>query len=202
MTDEVLPESPLREDSVHFQSAKSTPQGAVAIGLVFVFGSACLLLLDGPFGLIQKALSTLALVFLGSLTVIHLYNLAKGKELGGLLVDGDGIVDRTSYSPIGRIYWHEIKTVYPVAKSYLPGLPKERLGIGLDVTDSYLQRKTVGIRRNVWMARHVFRWMPDILISSITLRGSREEVLQVLQGGLMKHQLHSISRAKELESGS
>ena len=202
MEDGILPEGPLEDDSVQFQPSGNTKRRAVALSLAMTLASLWLFLADLPSGSFHKVFSFLAFVFFGSLTVIHLFNLVKGKELGGLLVDGDGIVARNSYSPIGRIYWHEIKAVYPVDKASLPGLPKENLGIGLDVTDSYLQRRSAGMRRNVWMSRHVFRWMPDILISSITLKGSRGEILKVLQNGLRRHELRSISEAKELESGS
>ena len=200
MKDEVLPEGPLEEDAVHFQSERRTPLRAVAIGSVFVLVSLWLLLSDGLFGLFQQTVIVLALVFFGFVTVTHLSHLGKGKALGGLLVDGDGIVDRTTYSPIGRVYWHEIKAIYPVEKTFFPGFSTDLPVIGLDVTDSFLQRKPAKIRRNVWWTRHVFR-APDIQIPSKTLTASREEILRALEGGLRQYELRSIWEAKQLESG-
>ena len=197
MTEEVLPEGPLEEGSVHFQSAGNTTLRAVAICLVLVMASLWLLLSDGPLG--EKAFGVLGSVFFGSVTVIHLFNLARGKKLGGLWVDGDGIVDRTSYSPMGRVYWHEIKAIYPINPSFF-GIPLPRQGIGLDVRDSYILRRSARIRFKVWLNKKVFR-APDIQLSSGKLRNSRTQVLFVLQRGLRQYELRSISEGKELDPG-
>jgi hypothetical protein len=76
-----------------------------------------------------------------------------------------------------------------------------RQNIGLDVTDSYLQRGSAWIRFKVWLRRHFTR-SGDLEVRAKTLKGSRDEILKVLQDGLRDHELRFISEAKELESGS
>jgi hypothetical protein len=200
MTDEVLPDSPRGEESVHFQSVENLTFKAVAICLAFILVSLWLLLSGWGNGLFEVSLGILGLAFFGSVTILHLINLAKGQRLGGLLVNGDGIVDRTSYSPVGRVFWSEIKAIYPVRKSFFPGFAKDLPVIGLDVTDSYLQRTSAKVRRSIWWTRHIFR-APDIQISAKTLNASRETILRVLEDGLRQYELRSISEAKELKSG-
>ncbi len=200
MDHEALPEGPPGKDPVHIKPEENVTLRALAVCLAFVLASLWLLLSVGPSGLLQQILGILALAFFGFLTVVHLFNLAKGKRLGGLFVNGNGIDVQTSYSPIGRVFWHEIKAVYPVRRSFFPGFSKDLPLIGLDVTDSYVRKQSAGKRFNFWLSRHLFR-APDIQIPSKNLIATQERILRVLQDGLRHHELRSISEAKELESG-
>jgi hypothetical protein len=124
----------------------------------------------------------------------------KGTDLGGLWVKSDGIVDRSSWGRFCRVHWPEIKVIYPANKTFF-GVPMGRQFIGLEVTDSYLQRKPTWIRFRIWMNRKVFK-APDLRFSTRRLRDSRERILLALQDGLRQYELRSISEAKELEGGS
>jgi len=182
------------------------PSGFDAFKLTLFMGSAVFSLayllsgrVDAP---LEFAAWAFVLLFSSYLIADGTYNVIRwwGKDLGGFLVDGDGIEDRSSWSSLGRVYWPEIKVVFPVNPSFL-GLPMAHYLIGLKVTDSYLQRKPTWIRFRIWLNRKVFR-TPDLQISSKRLRNSPERILRVLQDQLREYELRSISEGKELESGS
>ena len=198
MTDEVLPESPPEEGPVHFLQAKGSTLRVFAISLALILGSLGLRLSGWPLPSLIETVSFGCLVVFPAVIAGQLYDLATGNRPAGLLVDGDGIVDRTTTDSVGRVYWEEIKAVYPVSQSFFPGFAKDLPVIGLDVTDSYLQRTSAGKRRKFWWTKRV----PNIQIPSQLLRGSRDEILKVLQDRLEQYELRSVSEAKRLESGS
>jgi len=186
---------PLEEGSVHFRSEDRSLSGtfhlALALGLVIL---SLAFLLSGQVNNFLEALPWIFfLVFSSCLFADFVYDAIRGRDVRGLLVDGDGIVDRSSWAAVGRIYWPEIKAIY--------GLPRSTALIGVDVTDSYLQRKSARIRFKVWLRRRIFR-SPDFQVSEGYLKDSRERILKVLQNGLSEYELRSVSEAKELESGS
>jgi len=204
MANQVQPEGPAREDSAHFRSEDPSGSDAFILTLLLALAAFSLsyILSGRTDGFLELGVWVFSLVFCSYLIADSIYGIVKrkGEWLGGLLVDGDGIVDRSSWVSVGRVYWHEIKAIYPINPSYF-GLPMPRHVIGLDVKDSYIRRRSARIRFKVWLNRHFFR-APDIQLSCKCLKGSWGRILSVLQDRLWKHELRSISEAKQLESGS
>jgi hypothetical protein len=153
-------------------------------------------------GILEYLAWVLILVFSNYFMADGTYNVAKLKwdESGGLMVDAEGIVDRSSWDGFGRVFWHEIKTIFPVSRSFFK-LPTRHGLIGIDVTDSYLARKPRWIRFRISMNRRVFK-APDLQLSSRNLRETPEWILKVLQDRFHQYELLSISAAKQLESGN
>ncbi|MBT8397626.1 MAG: hypothetical protein HKO65_01880 [Gemmatimonadetes bacterium] len=141
------------------------------------------------------------LVFSSYLIADATYNVIRlwGKDLGGFLADADGVLDRSSWSAFGRVFWPEIRAIYPIPSSFL-GTSKASPLIGLDVMDSYVKRRPAWIRFRIWLNRRVFR-TPDLQFSSKNLRNSPERILRELQDRLEDYELRSISMGKELERG-
>ena len=196
MTEEVLPEGPVEEDSVHFQSKRGLAKGPIAGLFAFTLGS-LLLLLSGwagrPLWLWVVTFPLVLSSFFTVLNVLRLRRLLKGEGPGGLLVDNDGIVDRQGL--MGRVAWDEIIEIYPFEFSFF-GKSLDRHNIVLEVTDSLQRRLPRSQVPRAWNKSS------HLALGTKNLEGSRDEILQVLQDGLLKHQLRSISEAKELESGS
>lgn len=203
MENGIQPKQHSGEDSVHFRSEDSSGSDAFRLNLLLVLAVFSLAyILSGRIdGLLELGVWVFCLVFCTYLIADSIYGIvkAKGKGLRGVLVDGDGILDRSSWVSVGRVYWHEIKTIYPINPSFF-GIPLPRQVIGLDVRDGFLLRRSARIRFKVWLNRKVFR-TPDIQLSSGKLRKSRTQVLFVLQEGLRQYELRSISEAKELDPG-
>jgi hypothetical protein len=153
-------------------------------------------------GILEHLAWVLILVFSTYFMADGTYNVAKLKwdESGGLMVDAEGIVNRSSWDGFGRVYWHEVKAIYPVRPLFFK-LSTRHLLYGLDVTDSYLARKPRWIRFRILMNRRFLK-APDLQFSSRNLRESPQWILEVLQDRLQEYELRSISEAKELESGS
>jgi len=117
-----------------------------------------------------------------------------GKSFGGLVVDEEGILDRTSWGSFGRVFWEEIRVIHPGRASFL-GIPTAHRLIGLDVTESYLERKPPWIRFRIRLNRRVFR-VPDLQLSSRGLKDSPEHIVMVLKKRLWEQELRSISDGK------
>jgi hypothetical protein len=203
MTEEVLPESPLREGSVHFRTEEDM-SGCMAMGLLVMGILAALGALLSLFSGEVEGFSDISgeVLILLSSTVLAgqaSYSLIRGQTVEGLLVDGDGIVDRTKRFPAGRIYWHEIKSVDLFDRTFLP-FPIFRRFIGVYVTDGYLLNQPTFKRVSIWLIRTLTR-SPDIQIDTKNLSGSRDEILKALEDGIRNNELRSISEAKALESG-
>lgn len=204
MTDEVLPESLPKGDPVHFHS-EGELSGCVSIltvcfGLFGTVAWVLRLLRWQEDSLFDAVLVVLMPVLFSSIAALGFYSLIKGRRLEGLLVDEEGIVDRTKRFPAGRIYWHEIKSVYLFNLFLLPFPPFSRF-IGVDVADSYVRNQSLFNRFNIWLNRHLSH-APDIPLVIKDLSSDRKTILSVLEERLRKFELRSISEAKELESGS
>ncbi len=201
MENGIQPKHPSTEDSVHFRSEDSSGSDAFRMNLLLALAVFSLAyILSGRIdGLFELGVWVFCLVFCTYLIADRIYGIvkAKGKGLRGVLVDGDGILDRSSWVSVGRVYWHEIKAIYPINPSFF-GIPLPRQGIGLDVRDSFILRRSARIRLKVWLNRKVFR-APDIQLSSGKLRTRREQILLVLQDALRRYELRSISEAKNLD---
>jgi hypothetical protein len=192
------------EGSILFRS--EDPSGSDAFRITVFMGTAAFSLAYLLSGRVSRPLELFAwafiLVFSSYFIANATYNVIRwwGKDLGGFLVDGDGVVDQSSWSGFGRVFWREIKAIDPVTSSFF-GLPMRMKLIGIEVTDSYVNRRPTWIRFRIWMNRKVFK-SPDLHFSSKRLKNSHERILRELQDRLREYELRSISEAKELESGN
>jgi hypothetical protein len=195
------PEAP-REDSILFR--REDPSGWDAFRLTLYFGFAVFslaFLLSGKVVTFSgMAAWIVVLAFSVFFTVDGTYNALRmmGKSFGGLVIDEEGILERSSWSSFGRVFWEEIRAIHPGSSSFL-GMPKAHRLIGLDVTESYLERRPAWIRFKIRLNRKVFR-VPDLQFSSRVLKDSPEQIFRLLKKRLFEHELRVISNGKESES--
>ena len=201
---ETLPSQGSEEDSILFRS--EDPSGSDAFRITVFMGTAAFSLAYLLSGRVNSPLELFAwafvLLFSSYFIANATYNVIRGwgKNLGGFLVDGDGVVDQSSWSGFGRVYWREIKAIDPVKSSFF-GLPMGLKVIGIEVTDSYVSRRPAWIRFRIWLNRKAFR-SPGLQFSSKYLQNSPERILRELQDRLREYELHLISAGKDLESGN
>lgn len=100
----------------------------------------------------------------------NVYRLVGGYE--GVLIDEDGIDDRSRMLSLGRVHWDEIRSAGPFWRSF----------VKLDLSRAYFDRSSFWKRAHLWIRRHVFR-LP-IGFSCGMLESGRVEVLWALQSGL------------------
>jgi hypothetical protein len=196
-------ESTAKNDSVHFRTEEDR-SGCLLIGVVLAGLATTYLSLEGlrSGGLEFWWEGVKELLFLAcglAMAGTGLMSLVRGSPIDGLLVDGEGIVEKTKRFSAGRIYWREIRSVHLFNPTFL-GIPMNRRFIGVDITDSYRQRHSTWKRLNFWLTR-TFSRAPEIVLDAKNLSASREKVLAVLEDGLRRYELRSISEAKKLEPG-
>jgi hypothetical protein len=189
----IQPESPLREGHVQFQPRRGITLRTVGVGLA-VAGCSLGLLLSGIADRFNASWGVIfVLVVFVPLMLFHLSRQLSGDGLGGLLVDDEGIVDQQGF--LGRVPWEEIRGIRPVDQSFF-GIPIDRQGIGLEVTQELRQRKPA------WKVPRFRGRSGPLLLPTNNLEGSRDEILRVLQDRFEQYELRSIAEGKELESGS
>lgn len=192
-----VPEAPLEEDAIHFGPRGDVTLRATLIGLGMTLFAFWTFLSDWARGPLDEVFSLFALAFFGGITVLHSVNLIRGRRFGGLLVDGDGFVLQPPTSRAGRIHWHQVKAIYPIERSFPWGLRKDRFNIGIDLTDSFARRNPARMRLGFWLSRRLSLG-PDMLISSVNLDGSRDEILTALQDRFREFELHAVMEGKQL----
>jgi hypothetical protein len=204
MRDEVLSERPLEEESLHFHSERDGwgwwPWILLVVGVLGTFRSLWEILIwqvDGFWDGVVEVFMPIPYAIFATLGIVCL---TKGRKPDGLLIDEEGIEDRTDRFPNDRVYWSEIKAIFPINKSIL-GISVGRFLIGLNLTDTYLRRKSALTRFRVWWNRHITR-KADIYLYTGGMSEDRDEVLTVLQDRLDQYEIRAISEAKQLESGS
>jgi len=197
MVQENNQQPPSEEDPVHYQSNRRNQPLVMAGVLAITALMAWFVVAD--IGVRITSIFGLGIFSFLSATGLFTLLTGRGKDLTGLLVDGEGIVDQSTAYPLGRISWDEIREVSPYSPSFL-GIRRSAHWIGINVSDAYFETRSGWPRIKVWINRHLFR-MPDLLLSATNLQGSRDEVVQALTDRLDRYELRSIAEVKKLESG-
>jgi hypothetical protein len=206
MANHVEPEHHTEEGMVRFFPAKRPVRKTLAgitgsLGLFVVSVKLAIMSFRlGGTGLLPNLerlglISTAVLAF-GSLAFL-IHSLRVGKR--GLRVDQDGIVERVSWFPLGRVRWNEI----------FLALPLEDHSIELELRKAYFRRRSVLWRFGFWLNKDSAKsktirrphLLPSCIIPCEVWGWNRDEVHGLLRQGIEQHRLRSTLEAKELEAG-